>query len=42
MASSVASAAHRPGAGFSNASSRKGGEKIIDWGSAICGWPENT
>ncbi len=30
------------GAGFSNASSRKGGEKIIDCGSAICGWPENT
>lgn len=42
MASKVVSAAHRLGAEFRNASSRNGGEKIIDCGSAIWGWPENT
>src|SRR5262245_2911416 len=39
---STASMAQALGAGSSSASSTNGGEKIIDCGSAIWGWPENT
>ena len=38
-ASTVMSTAHRLGARLTSASSRNGGEKIIDCGSATCGWP---
>ncbi len=42
MASTVASAAHRLGFEVSSESARKGGEKIVDCGSAICGCPLKT
>ena len=42
MTSTVASTAHKLGAPSMSASARNGGEKIIDCGSAICGWPLNT
>src|SRR5215831_1569123 len=41
-ARTVASWAHRLGAPSMSANSRNGGEKIIDCGSAICGWPLNA
>jgi hypothetical protein len=40
--STVTSTAHRLGSPLTSASSRNGGEKIMDWGSATCGWPANT
>src|SRR5262249_55989964 len=42
QASTVASWAQRLGAPSMSARARKGGEKIIDWGSATWGWPLNT
>ena len=42
MASTVASTAHELGAASRSASTKNGGEKIIDCGSATCGWPLKT
>ena len=42
ITSTVASTAHKLGAASRSASARNGGEKIMDCGSAIWGWPLNT